>query len=652
MERPLLRSVVLSSVLIFTLSVGLLGCHQKVVKPPTAPGDPSPNPQPPGPPTPDPEPPGPPAPDPEPPGPYPPEGFFVDPARGSDENDGSFEQPFKTLQHACDVVRDRVEAGILGDDIYLRAGVYRMERYIPGIGSFVVCRLEGTPDDPAMISAMPAFPDTPGAVQRKSGRWYERVVFDDSSRITKTWKRVDGLPHVWKVHLELPKSYYNWPPIDDIFGTNDLNIAPAMMLQDGRPLLWGRSPKALTQPGMRYYDAEKGNIYIRSFDDTDPNTTVIEMWPTAKSQKSNRQVFAGTYRYAVIRGMEFRLIMGVTKPQYEDLRYDGHTYPNLREHVTFEDFDSYFLKNHFMHERSSNVAYWTIRNARIYGPPREVLQISGPGHVFQNNLVIQPHPLWSPLNIAGVMNLRRMPEAAIRGNAFYGNGRMTPRQLKGGTIVQFELYPKHREPGGPDAATTYGVRIENNLFFHNKGIVISLGKGCTRMRNIAIRGNVFYDHERSAIQVYDAQKNLVIEHNTFYGTDEPVSTIQSNRCTDHALGANYPSTVRIRRNIFAHTQGKALGEKLTNPGNPEDKITIKENLFVDSPPLGKKAITAGSAGLRDPAGLDFRPRANSPAVRSGHDIGAYDRDTEAAPGTDWWNLGPEFFERTVQRSLP
>ncbi len=587
----------------------------------------------------------------QPPEPYPPEGFFVDPARGSDLNDGSFEHPFKTLQHACDVVRDRVEAGILGDDIYLHAGVYHMERYISGIGSFVICRLEGTPDDPAMISAMPAFPDTPGAVQRKSGRWYEPVVFDDATRITGTWKPVDGLANVWKVHLELPKNHYNKEPMDELFGTRDVNIAPAMMLQDGRPLLWGRAPEALTQPGMRYYDAVNDDIYIRSFNDADPNATVIEMWPAAKSQKHQRQVFAGTYRYAVIRGMAFRLVMGITRGQSEDLQYDGHTYPNLREHLIFEDFDSYFLKNHFFHEKSPNVAYWTVRNARIYGPTREIVQLSGPGHVFEQNLVIEPHPRWSAYNLVSLFNLRRMPGAFFRGNAIYGNGQ-APIPWRGGTVFQFELYPKHREPGGPDAATTYGVKIENNLFFHNKGIVISLGKGCTRMRDTTIRGNVFFQHERSAIQIYDAQKNLVIEHNTFYGVDFPISTFKAKRCTGYGLGEDHPSTVRIRRNIFAHTQGKALGEKLTNPGNPDDDIRIEENLFVESPPIGEKAITANSAGLRNPAGLDFRPRADSPAVRNGHDIGAYDRDTEAAPGTDWWNLGPGFFQQPIASRLP
>jgi len=119
--------------------------------------------------------------------------FYVDQAKGDDKNSGIISAHFQTLHQALKIVDNRVQHGIYSDTIYVRAGIYKSNK----ISTIYKLNLRGTHENYAMFSAMPATPHSPGAVQRKSGRWYEKVVFDDGYKITTKWEKLDN-SHIWK----------------------------------------------------------------------------------------------------------------------------------------------------------------------------------------------------------------------------------------------------------------------------------------------------------------------------------------------------------------------------------------------------------------------------------------------------------------------
>ena len=95
--------------------------------------------------------------------------------------------------------------GKLSDKIYLRGGVYRVADTQP-LRSLYLARLQGTPKDYALISAMPARPNASGAVQRKSGRWYEG---SSRSQCSASASSV-GAPSKRSAHMQARPS---WPGI-------------------------------------------------------------------------------------------------------------------------------------------------------------------------------------------------------------------------------------------------------------------------------------------------------------------------------------------------------------------------------------------------------------------------------------------------------
>ena len=136
--------------------------------------------------------------------------------------------------------------------------------------------MRGTPDDFAVLSAMPAAPNAPGAVRRKTGAWYERVVFDDAQRIATPWKPVPGRPNIWQTNPGFVKlEWINrnmWPwrgpriPLTDRDATpltTAFTVAPYMPLQDGDPLLWADTADEIREPGFRSYDQSADTLTIR-----------------------------------------------------------------------------------------------------------------------------------------------------------------------------------------------------------------------------------------------------------------------------------------------------------------------------------------------------------------------------------------------------
>ena len=120
--------------------------------------------------------------------------FYVDANNGADSNDGSINNPFRSLSKALNVVRNRVKLKSLSDKIYLREGTYRNNSEDTVIYPL---DLKGTSDNYSIISAMPAKPHSPGAIQRKSGKWYEHAIIDDSFVINTPWVRMKNNENIW-----------------------------------------------------------------------------------------------------------------------------------------------------------------------------------------------------------------------------------------------------------------------------------------------------------------------------------------------------------------------------------------------------------------------------------------------------------------------
>ena len=211
-------------------------------------------------------------------------------------------------------MHNRVKRKSLSDKIYLREGTYRNNSEDTVIYPL---DLKGTSDNYSIISAMPAKPHSPGAIQRKSGKWYENVVVDDGFVINTPWLRMKHNKHIWATNPNYRLSEWNNSLVkraktinvtdkDKTPNTTLFTLAPYMILQDNKPLLWAQSTSELMSPGMRTYDQNTDTLYIWPIDDVDPNNAKIESWTSAYPNRT-RAIFDGNLEYAAIEGIEFRL---------------------------------------------------------------------------------------------------------------------------------------------------------------------------------------------------------------------------------------------------------------------------------------------------------------------------------------------------------
>lgn len=599
--------------------------------------------------------------------------FYVDRAAGSDQAPGTLEAPFRTLDQALQTVSERVDSGVRSDTIYLRGGVYRKE----SVETLWRLNLHGTPEAYSVVSAMPADSGAPGAVRRKSGRWYERVVFDDGQRITSRWTRVDGHPGVWQTdpgYTELEWTHQNvWPwtrwesaplvttPDDDTPTTTSFTVAPYMVLQDGKPFLWADDLDGISGPGVRSYDHDSGILYLWPHDRADPNTVVIESWyggpePYREGilylDGDGRALFDGDLRYAELRGLELRMFVRL-------FEFARHGYPHeedrgIQHHVRIEDNEFRYGWMHFLIDsntvhgedppgppyipRYEDRSDWLVRNNVFFRPSREVFQVHGDNHVFEHNLVIDHIGPWAgPAGVVGALNARNMRHFTMRYNVFEGHANVAQNR---GSVFMVEV----GDGSHADAEGNYifgDLTVENNLFLNvSGGASLVLGKGDVRMRNITVRGNVF-DNQLSGrtIQISSPHENLVIENNVFRGQSAPIGVFapgETNPMTTPPL----PSTISIRRNIFVGDES-TIDEALFDAAEGSE-IDVSENVFFanEGPVVGSSPITADPL-FRDPERLDYRLLPGSPAILAGVDAGPYDAEGEPDPGMRWWSIMAE-----------
>ena len=567
--------------------------------------------------------------------------FYVDPARGDDTNGGSVDRPFRTLSRALAVVDARVKQGIRADKIFLRAGVYRNDT----TATKWRLNLRGTPDDYAMISAMPAGPNTPGAVQRKAGQWYENVVFDDAQTITTRWTPVPDRPNLWQTRpgfVMLEWTHQNlWPWVgphlkitdrDSTPLTTSFTVAPYMLLQDGAPMLWADMLAELTEPGYRTYDQATGTLYVRPFGDKDPNGSKFESWYGGDEKNGElllldgegRAFFDGDMQYAAIRGCEFRMFTRIF--EFHRLKYESESERAVQRNVLFEDnlcrygwmhilLDGntvFARENGLILPRYADRSDWHVRNNVFYRPAREVFQVHGDNHIFEHNDVIEHGGPWAgPAAVVSILNARNSRNIRVRHNYIEGHG---DNRWHGGSVFMIEVEKGHADASGD--CHYGGQTYEYNLFANvTSGSTLFLGKGDCRLTNITVRGNIFTGHRGGpTIRLTSPHANLRIEDNIFHAQQTAIGIAE----TFH----KHPSTITIRNNIFANSK-TAIDPRLPAPG-----ISIDRNQFSGNAPAGENPILSDPE-FRDPSRFDFRSAAAAKA-------GPYARPEQSRTVTEWW----------------
>ncbi|HUT37170.1 MAG TPA: right-handed parallel beta-helix repeat-containing protein [Planctomycetota bacterium] len=189
--------------------------------------------------------------------------YYVDGSAGSDENPGTKEKPFKTIQRAAEVLQP-------GERVIVAAGVYR---------EWVRPRRGGSGPD-KLISYQAA----PGA----------EVVIRGSRVVTEKWASLSSLQWVWAMKLApewFPHGYNpfaianitpeQFEPMDWAHrwrGKKPYTLPRGLVFQDGRRLRQVGEREELTKEAGTYLVSPDAKaLLVRLFGDADPNKATMEI---------------------------------------------------------------------------------------------------------------------------------------------------------------------------------------------------------------------------------------------------------------------------------------------------------------------------------------------------------------------------------------
>jgi hypothetical protein len=588
--------------------------------------------------------------------------YYVDPIKGMDNNPGTLSRPFKTLDKALFTVAGRVNSGIKSDKIYLRAGVYRKE----SINTLWTLNLKGTADDFSLLSAMPSEPNAEGAVQRKSGKWYEHVIFDDAQVINTKWVQDSRYPGVWKTkpgytnHEWIHTNLWPWTntvgyPLtreDSTPNTTSFTLGPYMLVQDNEPFIWMDSPKALISSGHHTYDHSTDTLYIYPFEGKDPNSCKIESWYGGPEyyeegilylDGEGRAMFKGNMEYAGITGCEFRMIARLF--EFQRRGYEKEEEREIQCHVIIEDnvfehgWTHFLLDANTIYVEDDNLikprfpdrSDWHVKNNVFFRPSREIFQVHGANHIFEYNEVIDHTGPWAgPAVCVGTTNPRNMKNYTVRNNYINGNGNT---KYSSGTFLVVEvggglhIDEKGDYINGP-------IFIENNLITNfTNGQFFLLGKGNVRLSNVTIRNNILGNSlGNNVISIGNPQKNLIVENNLFYQNKQVLTVSGSGNPMENPP---LPSFVSFRNNMFVGN--KALIDKRLFDSPPGSIITFDNNLFCNNSEsaIGSNAMKV-SVEFMDPENFDFRIKSSNADEIYKMKIGPYKSNDSIPEDMHWW----------------
>jgi len=499
--------------------------------------------------------------------------YYVDPESGIDQNPGSLDLPFRTLDKALEVVNSNASHGFLSDKIYLRSGIYKKT----SDHTLYQLNLQGTHDDYALLSAMPCEPETPGCVERKSGQWYEKVIFDDAWIIDTSWQRLNDDSRIWVTdpgYTHLEWTHQNiWPwnkyvpatKNDDTPETTSFTVAPYMLLQDGEPTFWVDSLHQLLEPGHRFYDQQTHRLYIRPFGDQDPNQCLIETWyggpenyeiGTLHLDGEGRGIFDGNLKYAAIKGLEFRMFNKIF--EFARRHYQQEEDRKIQQDVLFEDNYCKYGWIHVLLDANTVIeevpgvirpkyqdrARWLVRNNIYYRPSREVFQIHGDDHIFEHNIIIDHLGPWAgPAACVSAVNTRNTRNMQIRYNFVLGQGN---NRWHSGSVFMIESGSEHADANGDYLFG--GQTYEGNLIADvSSGSAIVLGKGGARLKDITVKNNIFATNQQTAtFKIGSPHHNLNISGNIFYDQKQIIEITDNGRKLKYD---SLPSTIAFTGNL-------------------------------------------------------------------------------------------------------
>ena len=587
--------------------------------------------------------------------------YYVDPQHGNDKNNGSLEKPFASLDKALQTVDRRVKAGQKSDRIFLRQGIYRKS----SLKTLWNLNLVGTPDNYAVLSAMPSKPNTAGTVKRKSGQWYERVIFDDGYRIKTRWQRLRPGSPIWKTrpgYVNHEWTHQNlWPwtgtdkgyPLskqDDTPLTTTFTVAPYMLLQDNQPTEWVDDLADIHHQGQRTYDHQQGILYLWPLQDKNPNTCLIETWYGGAQDVETgellldgegRGLFDGNLIYAAIRGCEFRMFTRLF--EFHRRGYKQEQDRDIQHHVIFEDnhceygwinilLDAntiYDQDDELIKPRYDDRHHWRVRNNVFYRPSREVCQLHGDNHIIEHNIIIDHGHAWAgPASCVSAINTRNTRNAQIRYNFIHGQGNS---QWHSGSVFMIEVSGKQHTDQKGDYLLG-GQTFEHNIIANvTAGKAMVLGKGNTRMKDITVRYNIFFNSPNDdAIRLSSPHENLIIENNLFYAQKCAIAVKNKNSMHTPPL----PSKISIGKNIFINNGCNidSVLYRLLEKG----ELEIERNHFHNPSDSGR------TIEFKDPEALDFRPCGREQIEFEGQVIGPFTPDGFIWPGTEWYEMVAEY----------
>ncbi|WP_299548338.1 right-handed parallel beta-helix repeat-containing protein [Seonamhaeicola sp.] len=195
----------------------------------------------------------------------------------SDENEGTYDAPFKTINKAAQVVK-------AGERVLIFSGVYR-ETIFPkngGISENKMISYEAAPGENVVIKGSDIL----------SQNWEQRKVYTDvvaDSSLTYTWSRrtwVTTLPenffgknyNPFKLANILPEEHALMPWAKLVKKIPPYTSSRALLFQNGKRLKQMEAYGDVVRiPGSFWIDSDARTIHVHSFDSGDPNRTLIEI---------------------------------------------------------------------------------------------------------------------------------------------------------------------------------------------------------------------------------------------------------------------------------------------------------------------------------------------------------------------------------------
>jgi hypothetical protein len=598
----------------------------------------------------------------------------------SDENSGAVVRPLKTIGRAAAIVRP-------GDTVLVHGGVYR---------ETVTLRTSGTEQSPICFAAQPGDVVTITGAEPVEGPWsvdqgsickthvsgpVRQLFLDGQAMVEARWpncpperlwdttcwakaglgsrygKMVDpqlaatGLDLTGAIAvLNVAHQFYSWTrPVDrHAAGSDTFEYAKDLdgitsyadktkQWEDDRYYLFGKLD-ALDSPGEWHYDAGSETLYFWPPDGDDPGRHVVER------KDRDYGLVAGGLEHVAFRGFHFfGCAFALTDADHVTIEGCHFLYPALARRLDEKGFTEDGVGCQIS-GRWNTVRQSSFAIGSTFG-----LKIQGQGNLVEDNLV---HDFcWNgSLKFVGLSLSGKEPaddgvRNIARHNTLFNMGNAVINYRGPGNVVEYN----HVYDGGlcckdvalvytgqPDTAGNvvrynwvHGCRTEET---QPGGLQGGLGiRGDDQTRGLTVHHNVVWDCGRDGI-IFKGDDNRVLNNTVFdIGTpDKPGNyvNLHTDREPEKWWRKQFPLLpVQNANSLIANNAALTIAGD--NKGMP---YPFEKNLLANYQGRDLKLV--------DPAGMDFRPRDDSPLVDAGAVVAGYaDGYVGAAPDVGAYEHG-------------